>query len=122
MKASTLFTTFFAAMATASPALTSTRADAMAGELLAPTKVPLCTFDVVKGEYVCPPTATGGAAMHVDATSPDRSAADCAKCKRDWDECMKHWGCWFYDCNGPCKCDVGRKDPSCTECEFGKCY
>lgn len=63
MKASTLLTTFFAAMATASPALTSNRDDAMRRNLLVPTEVPLCTFDVVKGEYVCPPTATGGAAM-----------------------------------------------------------
>ncbi|KAF9699802.1 hypothetical protein EKO04_002622 [Ascochyta lentis] len=129
MKFSTIVTALFAAMAAASPTFTTATAeDSIAVDAKTPTDLPLCTFDPVKGEYVCPApqaeTSIESTTNEADTSSQDNTAvvaADCNKCRADWDECMKHWGCWFYDCNGPCKCDVGRKDPSCTTCEFGKC-
>ncbi|KAJ4338356.1 hypothetical protein N0V95_008092 [Ascochyta clinopodiicola] len=121
MKFTTILTTF-AAMATASPAFTttSTTETSIAAAKTPPTNVPLCRFDPVKGEYMCPANKTTPTTSK-DSPSTAVAAADCNKCRADWDECIKHWGCRFYDCIGPCKCDVGRKDPSCTACEFGKC-
>lgn len=46
---------FLAVMASASPFFTTrTRTNAAANPVIS-TKVPICNFDLVKGEYICPP-------------------------------------------------------------------
>lgn len=94
MKSLIPITALLAAMATASPAFfppTTKHAAAPA----APTDVPLCTFDPVEGAYVCPVVSqvVESAAVEDAATRQSNDgvvkAADCGKCQRDWDECMK---------------------------------
>ena len=133
---SVMIITLLAAAAVAAPEFKTTTEDKDA----APTP-PICTFDPVKGEYVCPeganmlvravpsfqvdPSAeftTSTAELKTASTdasagaSADAPAADCGKCQADWDLCMTHWGCWFYDCRGACHCTVLNHDPSCAEC------
>jgi hypothetical protein len=82
-------------MATASTTFISVTKDAAAAVA---TDVPICTFDPVQGEYICPPVNTiespiANVEASVKTTTKDNNivtkAADCAKCDRDLAECMK---------------------------------
>lgn len=83
-------------MATASPTYSTTPEGALAVTAAASTYVPICKFDPVKGEYVCPSvdaiTEGNVNVRDVDATAKGDNtvvaAADCNKCKADWDVCM----------------------------------
>jgi hypothetical protein len=84
-------------MATASTTFTSVIKDAAAAAAVA-TDVPICTFDPVQGEYICPSantieSSTANIEASVKTIPKDNNiitkAADCAKCDRDLAECMK---------------------------------
>ncbi|KZM25618.1 uncharacterized protein EKO05_0001898 [Ascochyta rabiei] len=98
MKFLTILTTMFAALATASPTFTTTTAASeasIAAEGVAPIDVPICAFDPVKGEYVCPDSTTNmsieSAGNETSTTSKDSTSAAAAAAVEaaDWDDCMK---------------------------------
>lgn len=95
---------------------------------------PICTFDPVKGEYVCPEgerhrvpaikidTAERDITERATTAQGNVNAADCPKCQADWEKCLTHWGCWFYDCRPACRCQVVNNDSQCKECPAGECH
>ncbi|KAH6638398.1 hypothetical protein C7974DRAFT_159990 [Boeremia exigua] len=151
-----IFVSLLAAMVTASPGFVTTTKRTGASAVAPTNFPPICTFDPVKGEYVCPDVSeVSGQAIKdtVPKAHAAAVAADCGKCQHDWDECMKvrnprpfliprfllcstynvcrgegeantekKWGCWFYDCNNPCKCQVVKNDASCKDCSAGQCH
>jgi predicted nucleic acid-binding Zn ribbon protein len=115
---SIIITTLLAAAVMATPDFKTTTKE--------PTPTPpVCKFDPVKGEYVCPEgTNTADTLSHTSfhTATADAPAADCAKCQADWEKCLTHWGCWFYNCGPACHCQVANKDPQCKECPAGECH
>ncbi|KAF3040205.1 hypothetical protein E8E11_002974 [Didymella keratinophila] len=138
---SIIITTLLAATAVAAPEFKTTTKDAT------PTP-PICDFDPVKGEYICPEAAnpwdvsddylhslrraddpstadvnTSPDAGAVDISmSADAPATDCGKCQSDWEKCLTHWDCWFYNCGPACHCQVAKNDPSCATCPEQECH
>ncbi|KAL1594709.1 hypothetical protein SLS59_008759 [Nothophoma quercina] len=94
MKTTTFFTALLIAAATASPTLTTTTKDTAA----VATDVPICKFDPVEGEYICPAavadtiikaTIANGKANDTTFKDTATTAADCSKCDNDLNTCMK---------------------------------
>lgn len=111
--------TLLAAAAMAAPEFKPTAKDG-------PTS-PVRALDAVKREYICAEIASASpvskrtsAALHA-SSALHAPAADCAKCQADWDKCLTHWGCWFYDCGPACRCQVANNEPQCSECPAGEC-
>ena len=109
MNSFAIFTALLAVMATASPSFTTiirarTRTNVAANVVIS-TNLPICNFDLTKGEYVCPPTVAGSykpTSIDIRTTfkkSITVAAAECNRCKANSLECVKV----IYVTSTPCK-------------------
>lgn len=95
MKGIVAITACLAGMGLASANMITANKNAAATAIQSTTNPPLCKFDPVKGEYVCPDasrilnTADGVDATTKDTAAAGVAAADCHKCQHDWTECIK---------------------------------
>jgi hypothetical protein len=101
--------------------------DVTKGEYICPEAaktLPLCSFDVTKGEYICPtavaatPTPTEEKLYHVNARDNKIPPPDrCAECALAIDDCRTDCNEDDQDCYDACPCEMHQQIPACQRCK-----